>query len=83
MSETEIPGGNTCHHNETVMKTVHAILVWAAFVLVMAVGGSHAFGQPAPGVRDEEQAIPRVQRQEKIQQVQSDKAGYADAIVAR
>jgi hypothetical protein len=50
------------------MKTIHALLARAAFVLVMATGSPQLFGQPTA---------------EKIQQVQSDKAGYAAAIVAR
>ncbi len=66
------------------MKNLQARrIVRAAFALVMATGSPNVFGQPAPGARDEEGAIQRVQRQRAIQQVQSDKAGYAAAIVAR
>lgn len=64
------------------MKTAHAILVQAAFVLVLATGSPLVFGQPAPGIRDEEEANQRARRQEKIRQVQGDKAGYAAALVA-
>ncbi len=58
-------------------------LTRAAFVLVMATGSPNVFGQSAPGARDEEDAIQRAQRQARIQQVQSDRAGYAAALVAR
>lgn len=66
------------------MKTVSATL-WtrAAIVLAMAMGSPNIFGQSAHGVRDEEEAVQRKQRQEEIQKVLSDKAGYAAAIVAR
>jgi hypothetical protein len=49
-------------------RSVHARFVRAAFVLVMATGSPQVFGQTTP---------------ETFQQVQSDKAGYAAAIVAR
>ena len=65
------------------MKSGHAVSVRAAFVLVIALGSSNLFGQSAPGVRGEEDAIQRAHRQEKVQRIQSDKAGYAAAIVAR
>jgi hypothetical protein len=65
-------------------KTTHAgRMARAALSLVMATGSANVFGQPARGARDEEEAIQRTLRQAKIQQVQSDKAGYAAAIVAR
>jgi hypothetical protein len=66
------------------MKTAHAGRVArVAFALVLATGSPDVFGQPAPGVRDEAEAIQRTQRQQKIQQVLADKAGYAAGIVAR
>lgn len=66
-----------------MMKTVRARRITrVAFVLVVLTGGAEAFGQPASGVRNEG-AIAQGQRQEKIQRVLSDKAGYAAAIVAR
>jgi hypothetical protein len=54
----------------------------AVLVLVMAMGSANAFGEPVAGVRDEEARL-RAQRQEKLQQVLSDKAGFAAAIVGR
>jgi hypothetical protein len=55
----------------------------AAFALVMVTGSPDVFGQPAPGTRDEDEANRRAQRQQEVQQVLGDKAGYAAAIVAR
>jgi hypothetical protein len=66
------------------MKTLRAIVVSAAFVLVLAMGSPPVLGQPAPGVRDQEEgAIRQARRREAIRQVLGDKAGYAAAIVAR
>jgi hypothetical protein len=58
------------------------LLTRAAFVLTVATGSANAFGQAAPLARHEEETIAR-DRQAKIQHVQSDKAAYAAAIVAR
>jgi hypothetical protein len=70
--------------NETRMKTAHSTrMARAALALVVAAGSPDVFGQPARGARDEEEAIQQALRRAKIQQVQSDKAGYAAAIVAR
>jgi hypothetical protein len=66
LNNRNVPKNQTTRR--TVMKTVHALLARAGFVLVLAMGSPQVFGQPTP---------------EKIQQVQSDKAGYAAAIVAR
>jgi hypothetical protein len=55
----------------------------AAFALVMVTGSPNVFGQPAHGARDEDEAIQRRLRQQEIQQVLGDEAGYAAAIVAR
>jgi hypothetical protein len=69
---------------ETGMKTAHARrMTRAALALVMVTGSPDVFGQPAPGVRHKEEAIQRAQRQQEIQQVLGDEAGYAAAIVAR
>jgi hypothetical protein len=69
---------------ETGMKTAHARrMARAAFVLVMMTGSPDVFGQPAPGARDEDEPIRRAQRQQEMQQVLGDKAGYAAGIVAR
>jgi hypothetical protein len=69
---------------ETDMKTIPARrTARAAFVLVMMTGSPSAFGQPAPGARNVEEAIQRAQRQNEIQQVLGDKAGGAAALVAR
>jgi hypothetical protein len=65
------------------MKTAHAVLVRAAFAIVLAMGSQQALGQSAPGVRNEEDANRQARRQERTRQVESDKAGYAAAIVAR
>ncbi len=65
------------------MKSVNAISLRAAFVLLIAMGSPNIFGQSVPGVRDEKDAILRARRQQTIQQIQSDKSGYAAAIVAR
>jgi len=66
------------------MRSVHATLsTWAAFVLVMATGSPDVFAQPATEARDGKEAVKRARRQEMVHQVQSDKAGYAAAIVAR
>jgi hypothetical protein len=64
------------------MKSAYAVLERAAIVLIVAMGTPSVFGQSAPGARDAD-AIPQARRQEKIQQVESDKTGYAAAIVAR
>lgn len=69
---------------ETGMKTAQARrMARAAFALVMMTGSPAAFGQSAPGARDEGEAILRTERQQRIQQVLGDKAGYAAGIVAR
>ena len=36
------------NETETVMKTVHATIVWSAFVLFMAMVSPNIFGQTAP-----------------------------------
>jgi hypothetical protein len=64
------------------MKISSAVSKRAAIVLVVAMGAPNAFGQSAPGVREDE-AISRARRQAAIQQIQGDTMGYAAAIVAR
>ncbi len=66
------------------MKTAQARRVArVAFALVLAMGSPNVFGQPAPGVRDEAEAIQRTERQQKIRHILGDKAGYAAGIVTR
>jgi hypothetical protein len=43
----------------------------------------NVLAQPAPGARDAEEAIHQARRLQQIQQIESDSAGYAAAIVGR
>lgn len=62
---------------------MHATLLTRVALVLTVMGNPTVFGQPATGARDDEEAIQRAQRQQAIQQVQGDKAGYAAAIVGR
>ena len=65
------------------MRTMHATLFTRAAFALVAMGSPAVFAQPARGTWAAEEAIHQAQRQQQIQQVQSDKAGYAAAIVER
>jgi hypothetical protein len=58
---------------------------WAVvcFVVVMAVGGRAASAQTAARPADGQEAASRALRHERLRQVETDKAAYAAAIVAR
>jgi hypothetical protein len=64
------------------MRTKHATSWAVVGFLVLAANGPEAFGQTATPFSDAE-ALQSAQRRERLEQIQSDKTGYAAAIVAR
>lgn len=66
------------------MKHLHTTsLARAAIILAVAIVSPNVFGLEAPRVQDEQEATQRAQQQETLQQILSDRASYAAAIVRR